>query len=157
MISGLLSSLGGGGGGGGSGLVSLVAQAAASFADGGHVLGAGTSTSDSIPAFLSNGEFVVKGDQTKKYLPLLQAMNDGKLDHSHGMKVPGVARFADGGLVGSTVSGLTKAPNTATNINNNSTKIVNHWDTDAAMSEYLNTRSGERAILNIIQRNPKAV
>lgn len=26
-----------------------------------------------------------------------------------------------------------------------------------AMSEYLNTRSGERAVLNIIQRNPGAV
>jgi len=60
------------------------------FSEGGAVSGAGTSTSDSIPARLSNGEFVVKAKQVKKYRPLINAINDDT-----------VAHFAEGGLVGS--------------------------------------------------------
>jgi len=37
------------------------------FADGGHIRGAGTATSDSIPAYLSNGEYVVKADAVSHY------------------------------------------------------------------------------------------
>jgi tape measure domain-containing protein len=47
------------------------------FASGGYISGAGTSRSDSIPAFLSNGEFVVNADATRKFLPLLQQLNSG--------------------------------------------------------------------------------
>jgi len=36
-------------------------------ANGGMIRGAGTATSDSIPAYLSNGEYVVKADSVKKY------------------------------------------------------------------------------------------
>ena len=42
---------------------------------GGIVRGKGTSTSDSIPAMLSNGEFVMNAKATSKHLPELQAMN----------------------------------------------------------------------------------
>ena len=45
------------------------------FADGGPVTGPGTGRSDSIPAMLSNGEFVVNAGATKKYRPLLDAIN----------------------------------------------------------------------------------
>lgn len=48
------------------------------FADGGDVEGPGTETSDSIPARLSNHEFVVNADSTSKYKPVLEAINDGK-------------------------------------------------------------------------------
>jgi hypothetical protein len=34
---------------------------------GGHVLGAGTATSDSIPAMLSDGEYVIRASSVKKY------------------------------------------------------------------------------------------
>lgn len=37
------------------------------LATGGHIRGAGTATSDSIPAYLSNGEYVVKADSVKHY------------------------------------------------------------------------------------------
>lgn len=58
-----------------------VAQARA---EGGPVYGPGTKTSDSIPALLSNGEFVVKADSVDKYgLGLLWDINAG--------------RFAEGG------------------------------------------------------------
>lgn len=59
------------------------------FADSGHVSGPGTSTSDSIPAMLSNGEFVVNAKATKKNRTALEAINSGR-----------VPAFAKGGLVG---------------------------------------------------------
>ena len=52
---------------------------------GGPVYGPGTGTSDSIPAMLSNGEFIMNAAATSRNLPLLHAMNAQK--------------FAAGGLV----------------------------------------------------------
>jgi TP901 family phage tail tape measure protein len=48
----------------------------AQFAEGGKVTGPGTGTSDSIPARLSAGEFVVTAKATKLFEPLLMAMNN---------------------------------------------------------------------------------
>lgn len=48
---------------------------AAKFATGGKVNGPGTGTSDSIPAMLSNGEFVMTAKATRLFEPLLVAMN----------------------------------------------------------------------------------
>jgi DNA-binding transcriptional regulator YdaS (Cro superfamily)/DsbC/DsbD-like thiol-disulfide interchange protein len=56
------------------------------FADGGHVRGAGTGTSDSIPAWLSNGEYVLRASAVAKY-------GTGLLDQMNSM------RFAEGGAV----------------------------------------------------------
>jgi len=47
----------------------------ANFAEGGKVIGPGTGTSDSIPANLSNGEFVMTAKATQLFEPLLSAMN----------------------------------------------------------------------------------
>ncbi len=64
-----------------------VIDALPGFADGGGpVSGPGTSTSDSILARLSNGEYVVNAEATAKHRPLIEAINSGSL--------PG---FADGG------------------------------------------------------------
>lgn len=61
------------------------------YAGGGRVFGKGTGTSDSIPAWLSNGEFVVRASAVKKYgLSLLHALNS--------MRLPKVG-FSIGGLV----------------------------------------------------------
>lgn len=49
----------------------------AAFAPGGKVRGPGSGTSDSIPAYLSNGEFVVNAAATKEFMPLLNAINSG--------------------------------------------------------------------------------
>lgn len=57
------------------------------LATGGHVRGPGTGTSDSIPAMLSDGEYVVRASQTKKWRPVLDAINAG------------TAGYAGGGLV----------------------------------------------------------
>lgn len=59
------------------------------FASGGYIQGAGTSTSDSIPANLSNGEYVLNAKAVKKLgVPLLNTLNSGK-----------IPAFANGGLV----------------------------------------------------------
>jgi hypothetical protein len=60
------------------------------FASGGFIRGRGTSTSDSIPALLSNGEFVVKASATKKFLPLLEKINSGAFKFASG----GPVRFS---------------------------------------------------------------
>lgn len=51
----------------------------------GRVSGPGTSTSDSIPAMLSAGEYVVRAAAVRKYgVGLLEALNRGRLElHSH--------------------------------------------------------------------------
>ena len=58
------------------------------------MFGAGSATSDSIPAWLSNGEFVIRAAAVRKYgLSLFSALNRMRLD-------PGAfQRFAEGGLV----------------------------------------------------------
>lgn len=51
----------------------------AKFAKGGKVKGPGTGTSDSIPAMLSNGEYVMTAEATRRFEPLLDAMNSGEV------------------------------------------------------------------------------
>jgi hypothetical protein len=46
-------------------------------AQGGPVYGPGTSTSDSIPALLSNGEYVINARQTAQHYALIEAINRG--------------------------------------------------------------------------------
>lgn len=48
------------------------------FKTGGYVSGSGTGTSDSIPARLSNGEFVVNAEATKRNRSLLEAINSNE-------------------------------------------------------------------------------
>ncbi|MBO9552233.1 phage tail length tape measure family protein [Pseudomonas sp.] len=48
------------------------------FATGGYVSGAGSGTSDSITARLSNGEFVVNAEATKRNRSLLEAINSNE-------------------------------------------------------------------------------
>ncbi|MGZ3083028.1 hypothetical protein [[Haemophilus] ducreyi] len=65
------------------------AAGAVTAATGGYISGPGTATSDSIPAWLSNGEFVVRAASVSRYgLGFLHAINRGQLP-----------RFATGGLV----------------------------------------------------------
>lgn len=64
------------------------------YADGGSIAGAGTGTSDSIPAMLSNGEYVIRASQARKYHSLLDSINNGRMSH-----------FAGGGVVGTSAGG----------------------------------------------------
>lgn len=88
-LAGLLGTGGVNGAPGGliGGLLSAFAPVKA--ATGGYIRGRGTGTSDSIPARLSNGEYVVNARATAANRKLLDAINYGR-----------VPRFAEGGFVG---------------------------------------------------------
>jgi hypothetical protein len=106
---------GGSGGGSGDGLTESVSSSISygggdggGYAEGtrvplGMVSGPGTSKSDSIPARLSHGEFVVNAEATSKNLSFLQAINNG---YKEGGLVQylsplfnSIKTFAEGGLV----------------------------------------------------------
>jgi len=75
-------------GGGAGGLFGLAAGLF-KFADGGFIGGVGTGRSDSNVVRVSKGEHITNAASAKKYAPLLNAINKGKLP-----------KFADGGFVG---------------------------------------------------------
>lgn len=80
------------------------------LATGGAVSGPGTGTSDSIPAWLSNGEYVINAEAVSRVgLPILNAINAGRMPH-----------FARGGSVKAsdvrTVSTVTTGGNKTVNL-----------------------------------------
>ena len=137
---------GGGGAGGGGGLGGLLGGL---FAEGGPVRGPGTATSDSILARLSNGEFVIRTAAVQHYgVELFEALNRMMLNPSALSPIPNiqvvapaVPQFRDGGLV-------QQAPGATNNIS-----VVNLIDMDDVLGSYLESRRGERIILNHINRN----
>lgn len=90
------------GGGGGIGSIFGLAEGGEvrRFATGGPVTGPGSGTSDSIPAMLSDGEFVVNSRATAQHRQLLHAINSGR----------GVQRYAEGGPVGAADGSPLTAP-----------------------------------------------
>jgi hypothetical protein len=67
------------------------------FAGGGYISGPGTKTSDSIPAWLSNGEFVIKSDIVSKLgLNFFEKLNKGMMPKFSAFGIP---KFAAGGFV----------------------------------------------------------
>lgn len=80
---------------------SLFRRRMLALANGGHVRGPGSGTSDSIPARLSDGEFVLPTDTVRKVgVRRLQDLVD--MTHTPSGKAPHPAQYADGGLVGLT-------------------------------------------------------
>ena len=94
-------------------------------ATGGYILGPGTSTSDSIPVRLSNGEYVIKASMVDKYgVPFFNALNQGMLPMMAGggmvSRYPGAAAgMAAGGYVkpGYALGGLVSGKESEYNIN----------------------------------------
>ena len=121
-------------------------------ATGGYIVGEGTSTSDSIPAMLSNGEFVVKASSVRKYgTGFLNAVNNGNFTKLH---MP-IARFADGGSVLKEASDSTSrgvesfANNIGTNISNTSNiSIALVRDEQEGMKQLLRSPDGQRILLD---------
>jgi TP901 family phage tail tape measure protein len=66
------------------------------IATGGWVHGEGTATSDSIPAMLSNGEFVINAKQASRFGALLESINNGQYGRGVRGTPPG---YATGGRV----------------------------------------------------------
>jgi hypothetical protein len=62
----------------------------------GRIVGPGTETSDSVPALLSHGEFVIRAASVRKFgEQFFAALNAGFLPHA----LPNIPRFAAGGAV----------------------------------------------------------
>jgi hypothetical protein len=86
------------------------ATAAALFAGGGYVSGPGTATSDSIPAYLSDGEFVNRTAAVDFYGPgFFHALNNMAIPKDLVSRLRSIGRFAAGGLVGA-FDGMRAAP-----------------------------------------------
>lgn len=108
---------------------SAVGAAAVAAATGGYISGPGTSTSDSIPAKLSNGEFVVNAASVKKYgIDYLHAINTGR---AH--------RYASGGLVSNVSS--PRAPNLYDE--NSTSRTANQSQSAPVIQQTLVLDSGE--------------
>lgn len=117
LASAVASAVGGGTSGG---------DGAQGFAGGGRVTGPGNGTSDSIAAWLSNGEFVMPKiavdffglpfmESVRRlrnpFLGMRDALTSGAFSHllTAGMVPAGATRFADGGLVARVASGATSS------------------------------------------------
>lgn len=118
------------------------------FAAGGYVSGPGTSTSDSIPARLSAGEYVVRAAAVKR-------VGVAFLDAINGLKAP---PGWDGQRLAFAAGGLVPAVNVppAQPQVNQAVRIVNAID-PGVTHDHLQTPAGERVIINIIGRNARAV
>lgn len=111
-------------GSGAGGLAGLIGQALGlagaapvKLAGGGKVYGPGTGTSDSVPAMLSRGEYVVNAKQAAKYGPLLERINSGRALGMAGgglvmpsMRAPSLPAMAAGRAGGGGAMSVTYAP-----------------------------------------------
>jgi len=145
LAEALFGSLMGGGASGSAGGLGALISSFFGFAGGGYVTGPGTSTSDSIPARLSHGEYVVNARAVSRLgVSFLDAING----LSAGPRLSaGRLAFAAGGLV-------PEAP--AQPASNQNIRIVNVID-PAMATDYLNSSAGERVVMNLIQRNAASV
>jgi hypothetical protein len=149
IIQRALSFFGGmfGGGAGDVGAGASIAGDAAGAvvaATGGYITGAGSATSDSIPAWLSNGEFVVKASAVDQVgVDFLHAINESGS--------PGFVRrsrsrgYADGGLV-TNARGAEPGGFAAT-----------IGLEEGLVARHIETKAGTRAVLNVVAANRKSV
>ena len=99
------------------------------LASGGYISGPGTGTSDSIPAMLSNGEYVIRSAAVDRIgVATLNRMN--KMGH-----------FANGGYVGSGGNGY--GPNVVINIENNTGVPVDAEQTGSSFD-------GEKWVIGVV-------
>jgi len=146
LAESLFGAMGGGGGSGGFG--AFISGLFKGFATGGLVSGPGTSTSDSIPARLSAGEYVLRAAAVRRLgVDFLHALNGGlSVPRWQGVRLA----FAEGGLV------PPAAPATTGGGAGQAVRIVNVIDPSLA-ADYLTSPAGEKSILNILSRNGSAV
>lgn len=108
------------------------------FADGGMVRGPGGPRSDTIPAMLSNGEFVVNARATSRNRGLLENINR--------------ENFQNGGIVGKS-SNSTQKQDSGTQ---QGIRIVNNLD-PSIVEDFLTSSSGERVFINTVERNSSSI
>lgn len=126
-------SVGGGGGGGGGG----------GMAEGGLIKGSGGPKSDSVPARVSPGEYIVRADAVSAFgVHNLEAIN-------RGLRVPSLAdlampKFAEGGLVGAAGGSSPSSINLGIGLDK------------GLILQHLASKDAGRVILTHLTNNPKA-
>jgi hypothetical protein len=128
----------------------------AGHATGGYISGPGTGTSDSIPAMLSNGEYVIKAEAVKRYgTNFLNAVNSGAFTR---MKTS-IPRFAEGGYVGDalqdTARGMTdfaKSIGTSVSTTNNMNVALVRNEQEA-FEHFMRSPSGQRVLVDFQKGN----
>ncbi|MFV0891279.1 tape measure protein [Pseudomonas kurunegalensis] len=122
-------------------IVGNIQSVGLNLATGGYVRGPGTGTSDSIPANLSNGEFVVNAAATKRNRALLEAINSNER-----VSVAGGA-----GAVVSTQSGSSGASGIQQNIyiQNHSTAQVEQRRMPNGDLEFVIREATDRAVQEV--------
>lgn len=127
-------------------------------ATGGYIRGPGTSTSDSIPARLSNGEFVVKADSVSHYgVGFMHAINRRQLrSFSQGgpVSVPPVPSYSEPGLSDSLRDGRTGTQVVASPVNIQQTLAV---DSAELFTAGLKTTEGVKAVITMLRANKQTV
>jgi len=118
---------------------------------GGKVRGAGTSTSDSIPAMLSNGEYVVKASAVSQYgVPFFDKVNSQKFSFGGMVNMP---RYETGGEVVTAGAFNTNANNaTMGGATINITNNINGFDGDINQLSRLVTQQTVTAIKSMDSR-----
>ncbi|MGC6393063.1 tape measure protein [Pasteurella multocida] len=126
-------------------------------ATGGYITGPGTGTSDSIPARLSNGEYVIRAASVSRYgVDFLHAINRGQL-----------RKYSTGGLVSMPKVSTSKEPGLTQAMQNNGgihavaspVHIQQTLAVDSAelFTAGINTHAGEQAVLTVIRANKQTI
>ncbi|HHT7701644.1 tape measure protein [Pasteurella multocida] len=126
-------------------------------ATGGYITGPGTGTSDSIPARLSNGEYVIRAASVSRYgVDFLHAINRGQL-----------RKYSTGGLVSMPKVSAGKEPGLTQAMQNNGgmhavaspVHIQQTLAVDSAelFTAGINTHAGEQAVLTVIRANKQTL
>lgn len=127
-------------------------------ATGGYIRGPGTSTSDSIPARLSTGEFVVKADSVSHYgVGFMHAINRRQLrSFSQGgpVSVPPVPSYSEPGLSDSLRDGRAGTQVVASPVNIQQTLAV---DSAELFTAGLKTNAGVKAVITMLRANKQTV
>lgn len=137
----------------GAGAIGLGALFAAT---GGYISGPGTATSDSIPARLSDGEYVVRAAAVSHY----------GVDFLHALNATRLRKFADGGLVSPlylpslppvTASSLSDPPALSSQAPAPVIQQTLVMNAGEAFQRGINTVEGERAFMTFIRVNKQTI
>lgn len=131
---------------------------AGGHATGGPIRGPGTSTSDSIPARLSDGEWVIQASAVSHYgHAFMDAINNKrlrKLATGGPVSVPPVPSYSEPGLSDAMRDGRTGAQVVASPVNIQQTLAV---DSAELFTAGLNTNAGVKAVITMLRANKQTV
>lgn len=127
-------------------------------ATGGPIRGPGTSTSDSIPARLSDGEWVIQASAVSHYgHAFMDAINNKrlrKLATGGPVSVPPVPSYSEPGLSDSLRDGRTGAQVVASPVNIQQTLAV---DSAELFTAGIKTNEGKKAVITMLRANKQTV